>query len=183
MLKSGLFGVRLVKHTSSIANIFSFEVPTPNGQRSAVHQTFAVQKNAICCTSATRTREHFSHFHMLHSAFAYRCERSFRTKYTCPDFASLIISLHCFVFYSVDCDLCCLLQLLMSLVERMSILLVKFATSLIGVIEGVSTVFSSNKIGSSTLSCGTLVLAALSFSLAIPFTTWKLCSFRYGVIS
>ncbi len=31
MPKSGLFGVRLVKSMSSIANIFFFEVPTPNG--------------------------------------------------------------------------------------------------------------------------------------------------------
>ncbi len=36
--KSGLFGIRLIKHTPSIVNIFFFEVPTPKRKCSAVHQ-------------------------------------------------------------------------------------------------------------------------------------------------
>ncbi len=73
--KNGLFGVRLVKRMSSIANIFFFEVATPNG--SAIHRTFATQMNAVHCTLATRTHQHFSHFRMPHSAFVYRCGHGF----------------------------------------------------------------------------------------------------------
>ncbi len=73
MPKSGSFGICLVKRTLSITNIFFFEVPTPNGWHSAVRQTFTAKTNAVRCASATCPHQHFSHFHMPHSTFAYGC--------------------------------------------------------------------------------------------------------------
>ncbi len=63
---------------SSNTNVFFFEVPTPNGQCLAVYRTFAVQTNAVHCSLATHSHQHFSHFRMSHSAFAYRCGRGLR---------------------------------------------------------------------------------------------------------
>ncbi len=87
--KSGLFGVRLVKRSLGIANVFFFEVPTPNGEHSAVHWKFAAQTNTVHSTSATHPRQHFSHFCMPHSAFAYRCGRSFTLHWWPPHFFHL----------------------------------------------------------------------------------------------
>ncbi len=53
MPKNGLFGIRLVKRTPIIANIFFSEVPIPNEQHSSVHQTFAAPTNAVRSASAT----------------------------------------------------------------------------------------------------------------------------------
>ncbi len=78
MPKSGLFGICLVKHMPSIGNIFFFEVQTLNGSHSTVHQIFATQTNAVRSAWAIRPHRHFSHFHMPHSAFAYRCGFTFR---------------------------------------------------------------------------------------------------------
>ncbi len=73
MPKSGLFSVCLLKHMPSIANVFLFEVPTPNSLCLAVHWMFATQTNAVGCALATHPHQHLSQFCMSHSAFAYRC--------------------------------------------------------------------------------------------------------------
>ncbi len=74
MPKSDLFGICLIKCMPSIANVFFFEEPTPNGQHRAVYRIFTVQMNAVCrISSATCPHQHLSHFHMPHLAFMYRC--------------------------------------------------------------------------------------------------------------
>ncbi len=81
MPKSGLFGVRLVKSMPSIANVFFFEVSTPNGWRSAVHRT-----NKCCSLHLSYTsNQHFSHFCMPHSALRYLCGE-FNDPATIPEF-------------------------------------------------------------------------------------------------
>ncbi len=82
MPKSGLLGVCLVKCMASITKVVSFKVLIPNKWRLAVYRMFAAQSNAVRYTSATHPHQHFSHFHVPHSAFAYRCGHSFTNKTT-----------------------------------------------------------------------------------------------------
>ncbi len=71
MPKSGLFGVCLVKCGPSIADIFFFEVPTPNivfGYSPNIRHTNE------CCSQCPLL---YFHINITHLAFAYRCGRGF----------------------------------------------------------------------------------------------------------
>ncbi len=61
-------------HISMIANVFFFEVPTPDGQRSPVLRTYAAKVNEGECCSPTRPHYAFC----VRFAFTYRCGCGFR---------------------------------------------------------------------------------------------------------